>query len=139
VLVLDTNHLTELGYGSRAGKQLERRLLESDEKIATTIVSVEEQLRGWLALIAKHADVHRQIEIYAALGDRLEFLSSFETLPWEKPSADLFKTFRNQGIRIGTMDLKIASIALSHDAMLLTRNLVDFSKVTGLRCENWLE
>jgi tRNA(fMet)-specific endonuclease VapC len=139
VLILDTNHLTELGYGSRAGRRLERRLLESGEKIVTTIVSVEEQLRGWLALIAKQADVHRQIEVYAALGERLEFLSSFEILPWEKSSADLFKGFRNDGIRIGTMDLKIASIAISHDAVLLPRNLVDFSKINGLRCENWLD
>ena len=139
MLILDTNHLTELGYGSRAGKRLEQRLLESGEQIVTTIVSVEEQLRGWLALIAKQADVYRQIEIYAALGERLEFFSSFETLPWEKPSADLFKTFRSDGVRIGTMDLKTASMAISHDALLLTRNLVDFAKVTGLRCENWLD
>ena len=102
-------------------------------------VAPREQLRGWLALISKQADVYRQIEIYAALGERLEFLSSFEILPWERPSADLFKTFRSDGIRIGTMDLKIARIAISQDATLLTRNLVDFSKVAGLHCENWLD
>jgi tRNA(fMet)-specific endonuclease VapC len=139
VLILDTNHLTELGYSNRTGIKLERRLLASNESVVTTIISVEEQLRGWLALIAKQAEVHRQIEIYAALAERLEFLSSFETLPWEKTAADLFKAFRNDGIRIGTMDLKIASIAIAHGAVLLTRNLVDFSKVTGLRCENWLD
>ena len=100
---------------------------------------MEEQLRGWLALISKQADVYRQIEFYAALGERLVFLSSFEILPWERPSADLFKTFRSDGIRIGTMDLKIARIAISQDATLLTRNLVDFSKVAGLHCENWLD
>ncbi|WP_395092089.1 hypothetical protein [Armatimonas sp.] len=35
------------------------------------------------------------------------------------------------------MDLKIASIALSNQATLLTRNLRDYSKVPGLRCEDW--
>jgi tRNA(fMet)-specific endonuclease VapC len=139
VLVLDTNHLTELGYGSRTGTLLERRLLESGEKVVTTIICIEEQLRGWLALIARQSDVHRQIETYAALGERLEFLSSFETLPWDKSSADLFRAFRNDGVRIGTMDLKIACTALSHNAVLLTRNLVDFSRITGLLCENWLD
>lgn len=34
------------------------------------------------------------------------------------------------------MDLKIAAICLAHDAMLLTRNVADFS---GLRVENWLD
>lgn len=34
---------------------------------------------------------------------------------------------------MSTSDLKIASIALAHDATLLTRNLHDFTKVPGLR------
>ncbi|MEO5802504.1 MAG: type II toxin-antitoxin system VapC family toxin, partial [Verrucomicrobiota bacterium] len=42
-------------------------------------------------------------------------------------------------VRIGSMDLKIACIALAHDATLLTRNVNDFSQVPGLRVENWLE
>jgi tRNA(fMet)-specific endonuclease VapC len=42
-------------------------------------------------------------------------------------------------VRIGTMDLRIASIALSLDAIVLTRNLVDFERVPGLRVENWLD
>ncbi|MEK7949690.1 type II toxin-antitoxin system VapC family toxin [Luteolibacter soli] len=139
MLILDTNHLTELGYKSRAGVRLERRLIESGEEVVTTIVSIEEQLRGWLALIGKQADVHRQIEAYTALGERLEFLSCFKVLTWDKPSADLFKDFRTRGIRIGTMDLKIASIAMANDAVLLTRNLVDFERVPALRYENWLD
>lgn len=35
-------------------------------------------------------------------------------------------------------DLKMASIALMHDAILLSRNLRDFSRVPGLRIENWI-
>ena len=35
------------------------------------------------------------------------------------------------------MDLRIASIALTHDALIITRNLSDFNKVPGLRCEDW--
>jgi hypothetical protein len=42
-------------------------------------------------------------------------------LPWETAAADLFVRFRREGIRIGTMDLKIACIALVHDATLLTQ------------------
>lgn len=41
--------------------------------------------------------------------------------------------------RVGSMDLRIACIALAHDATLLTRNLADFEKVPGLRVENWLD
>lgn len=37
------------------------------------------------------------------------------------------------------MDLRIACIALAHDATLLTRNTVDFAQVPALRVENWLD
>jgi len=45
---------------------------------------------------------------------------------------------RRAKVRIGTMDLKIASIALVHDALLLSANLRDFRQVPGLEVENWL-
>jgi tRNA(fMet)-specific endonuclease VapC len=35
------------------------------------------------------------------------------------------------------MDLKIAAIALAHNATVLTRNLKDFSRVPDLRGEGW--
>ena len=59
---LDANHLSELGYGSPAGIRLRNRLLASEE--ATTIVCVEEQLRGWLAEIHRLSSPHRQIPAY---------------------------------------------------------------------------
>ena len=36
------------------------------------------------------------------------------------------------------MDLKIASITLTHSAKLLTGNLRDFRAVSGLEVEDWL-
>jgi tRNA(fMet)-specific endonuclease VapC len=35
------------------------------------------------------------------------------------------------------MDLKTAAITLVHNVTLLTRNLVDFWKVPGLKAEDW--
>ena len=61
-----------------------------------------------------------------------------ELFPWDAEAADLFVNLRRQGLRIGTMDLKIACVALAHDATLLSRNTTDFTEVPGLRFENWL-
>ena len=41
-------------------------------------------------------------------------------------------------IRIGTQDLKIASVAIVRQALLLTSNLRDFQQVPGLALADWL-
>lgn len=53
-------------------------------------------------------------------------------------AAAIYLGLRAQRIRIGTMDLRIASIVMSKGAILLSRNLTDFAKVPGLRVEDWL-
>lgn len=76
MLVLDTNHVSELGYGTPAGLRLRDRLLASGEDTATTIITVEEQLRGWLAEVHRLADARRQIPAYRRLHERIEFFGS---------------------------------------------------------------
>jgi tRNA(fMet)-specific endonuclease VapC len=94
----------------------------------------------WAAQIHRlHADPHAQIHAYARLKRRLEFYAGWNVLPWDEGSARRFVSFRQHRLRIGSMDLKIACIALAHEATLLTRNTADFAQVPGLRIENWLD
>lgn len=58
-------------------------------------------------------------------------------LDFDNLAATQFAVLQSQRIRIGTMDLKIAAIALANDATLLSRNLKDFCKVPGLKVEDW--
>ena len=140
MLVLDTDHLGEFDDASAAGARLNERLLASGQELAATIVSVEEQLRGWLAQIPRlHADPDAQIPVYARLQRRLEFYAEWTVLPWDARPAELFSDLRRQGVRIGSMDLKIACITLANNAILLTRNSSDFARVPRLRIENWLD
>jgi len=140
LLILDTDHLSEFDQASAAGARLRQRLLTASDEVAATIVSAEEQLRGWLAQIHRSRDdPQAQIGAYARLKRRLDFYSRWIVLPWEADAAALFLDLRRQGVRIGSMDLKIACIALAHDATLLTRNTSDFAKVPNLRFANWLD
>jgi predicted nucleic acid-binding protein len=40
-------------------------------------------------------------------------------------------------MRVGTLDLKIAAIALTKGLTVLTRNRSDFGRVSGLAVEDW--
>jgi len=139
MLVLDTNHFRELSNQTSVGDKLRGRLAAANQPVVTSVVTAEESLRGWLAKLASFRDVTEQIIAYRKLGDAIQMLSDFTLLQWDAESAARFQAFRKQGIRIGTMDLKIACITLEYDSTLLTRNTVDFSKVPGLRFANWLD
>jgi len=140
MILLDTDHLSVFtDERDPRHEPLHKRMASATEPIACTVVSVEEMLRGWLAIIHRLRDVHRQLPAYARLGRLFTVLSDWEIVPFDEPAADQFLELRRQRIRIGTMDLKIASIAQVHDALLVTGNLRDFSLVAELRCENWLQ
>jgi tRNA(fMet)-specific endonuclease VapC len=141
VILLDTDHLTALKYvDSERCRKLQARLDEADDDVVgTTIVNVEEQMRGWLAAVAREKDLARQVSGYRELAGLFRYFDLFEIALFDDRAADRAKQLRANKIRIGTMDLKIASIALVNDALLLSANLQHFEKAPGLRVENWLD
>lgn len=139
MILLDTDHLSVFTDERDPRHSLLNSRLEAvAEQVACTIVNVEELLRGWLALIHRLSDVHRQLPAYARLGHLFSVLTDWEIVTFDDRAADKFADLRRQRVRIGTMDLKIASIALVNDALLVTSNLRDFALVPELRFENWL-
>ena len=139
MILPDTDHLSALAdHRQTRGRALEQRLADSGDAIAVTIVTIEEQLRGWLAQIRRVQDAHKQIVPYMRLAKLIDFLRDWNVVEWNEPAADEFMSLRKQCIRIGTQDLKIAAIAKVNDALLLSANLVDFQRVPGLRVEDWL-
>ncbi len=138
-VVLDTNHFTEFAEGSALGLALLASLNERGADAFTCIPAVEETMRGWLALLNRQPAGKKQILAYTEFQRGIETLIKFPILPFDGAAAEVFHRLRDSRVRIGTMDLKIAAICLAHEATLLTRNLVDFEKVPGLRVENWLD
>jgi tRNA(fMet)-specific endonuclease VapC len=140
MILLDSDHLTVLKYqGSDRYQRLTERLAAANDSVGTTIINAEEQMRGWLAVIAKERDIPRQVPAYRELTLLFEFFSRLHVLTFTTDAADRFQDLRAAGVRIGTMDLKAAAITLVNNATLLTANLRDFEKVPGLRFENWID
>ncbi len=76
--------------------------------------------------------VSAEIGIYFKLHEQINFLNTLQIEDFTEKVATEFQRLRHLKVRIGTMDLKIAAIALANNAILYTRNAVDFSRVPGL-------
>jgi len=140
MILLDTDHITILLFENHAQfDALSKRLLgAADQHIGSTVISLEVQMRGWLAEVKRRKSIHDLVPIYPRLTRLVEFYSGWELQPFDEAAADVFGALRKQRVRIATQDLKIASIALATDALLLSANLVHFQQVPGLRVEDWL-
>lgn len=139
MLILDTDHLSELNRRSEIGLALAVRLRQQADPVVVTIVTIEEQARGLLASLKKERDPRALLRSYQNLHDLMELARFRPILPWSEAAIDVLEHLAQRRLRIGTMDLRIAAIALANDATLLSRNLKDFARVPGLRVENWLE
>jgi tRNA(fMet)-specific endonuclease VapC len=105
--------------------------------IKTTVITVEEQYGGRLAQIRKAQNPEALILAYDLLTATFSLFSQLEILKYDRSADDYFRQFRQQGIRIGTQDLRIASIVLAHGGIIVTRNQKDFGQVPGLTIEDW--
>jgi tRNA(fMet)-specific endonuclease VapC len=139
MVILDTNHLSELDRGSVFAANFERRQQEIQAEVFTTVITEEEMLHGWITLIRQCRKAELQISCYERLQRCVRVLADWDVLPFDQEAVNILASLRAKRIRIGSMDLKIASIALAHDATLLTRNTADFQRVPGLKFENWLD
>lgn len=140
IYLLDTDHLSEFVKESVSGTRLKRKLQTLDEihSAATSIVSFEEMMRGWLAEIHGTLNARSQVPLYHQLFRVFEAFDDWDVLKWTNESADVYVGLVRQRLRVKTMDLKIAAIAIQNDATLLSRNLKDFVRVPGLVVEDWL-
>ncbi len=59
MLVLDTDHMSLLEWGGHGSAALRERLADiAPDEVATTVISYEEQIRGWMAYIARAKRPH---------------------------------------------------------------------------------
>ncbi len=69
------------------------------------------------------------------------FWAPYASLSFDDRSAEEYAAIRAdlaaRGRPVGPNDLMIAAIARTHDLTVITRNVGEFSRVPGLRVENW--
>jgi len=111
--------------------------LSADDGIAVSVISYEEQTRGWLAYAAKSRAIAHQIKAYGRLRKHLLTYLAIDVLDFDDAAGAEYEQLLRLKLRIGTSDLKIAAITLATKGTLLSRNRSDFRHVPALRVEDW--
>jgi tRNA(fMet)-specific endonuclease VapC len=140
VFIFDSDHLSIV---QRQGPAAEYRNLAN--RLATysarhffvTIVSFHEQVNGWTAYVARARSTAGLVRGYHELEGILSDFVRAQVLPFSAAAADIYDDLRRSRLRVGPMDLRIASIAIANQMTLLTRNTVDFQRVPDLPFEDW--
>ena len=133
--ILDSDHLSLYQRGHKTWGQ--RLFKISPEQLAITVISAEELIRGRLAQVRKATGPKERVVSYHWFMRTLEFLRGFSVVDYDAQAEARFQSLLAQKIRVGSQDLKIASIVLSREATLITRNRKDFERVGGLKFEDW--
>jgi len=83
----------------------------------------------------------RSNDLKKALRIQQTFVEQFISLPFDDRCALIYGKLRaklaSAGTPIGSNDLLIAAIALSNNLILVTHNVREFSRVEGLKFEDW--
>jgi tRNA(fMet)-specific endonuclease VapC len=137
--LLDTDHISFLQR--RSGSEFTRLMIRmgqySPADFALSIVSLHEQMLGAHNFINRARTNTDVICGYTLLLEILQGFTSAPVLPFDAKAIAVFDELRGQRIRVSTMDLRIAAIAISRNLVLLTRNVADFNKIPGLAIEDW--
>jgi tRNA(fMet)-specific endonuclease VapC len=135
--VLDTDTFTLFREGH---DEVNRRVqAHPPAELATSVITVEEQLTGWYSLV-RRARTPEQLEMaYRELAESVQFCSQVQILPYTQAAIGRFEGLRALRLNVGAMDLRIAAIVLEAGATLVTRNLRDFRRIPGLMIEDWTQ
>ena len=85
--------------------------------------------------------IHKSVQFRKNLESLEKFVTPIEILPYGREAAFLYGELRagleKKGMPIGQLDTMIAAHAIIEDAVLVTNNLREFSRIKNLKCENW--
>lgn len=134
----DTDVFSEILLGN--ARYVSRLALIPSDEQSIPIIVAEEILRGRLNVIrqAEAGKSKGTIELaYQLFEDTIRDVRGLQILSYTREAEGIYQRLRDEGIRISTHDLRIASICLINGATLISRNRKDFEQVSGLAVEFW--
>lgn len=129
MVLLDTNVCIEV---LRGNEELAGHLARRDPSTLKLCSVVKAELSYGACFSAQKAANLRAVEA---------FCTPFVSLPFDDACAQAYGVLRaelrQRGTQVGSNDLMIAAIALTHDLTLVTHDTREFGHIAGLRLEDW--
>jgi tRNA(fMet)-specific endonuclease VapC len=111
------------------------------QQIAITIVTVQELFNGWVGRVNDPSQIHNLPAIYSKLWTTVKYLQTVEILDFTPEADTCLKQLLKEHppLRKNRLqkDMRIAAIALSLNATVVTRNQRDFGQVPGIAIADW--
>lgn len=119
--LFDTDHFGFLQFpNSSEFQNLSARVGQhSADQFFISIVSFHEQVNGWTAYVARNQQSGQLVRGYEKLEGILRDFSNAQALPFSLAAGDIYDELKSNRIRVGSMDLRIASIAIANQMTLL--------------------
>ena len=134
--ILDTDSFTLMVDGVQPIAS--RVLAMSNPYLSTTVITVDESLSGWYAL-ARHAKRPSQLEFaYSELIRSVQAFGRLQILNFTQAASARFDSLVRMKLNVKKNDLRIAAITLENGAIVVTRNVRDFTRIPNLVVEDWM-
>jgi tRNA(fMet)-specific endonuclease VapC len=135
ILDTDTDAISVVQRGGEKGSRydaLAGMLDAADEDVFVTVISLDEQLHGAFKEIASSSAAVR-LRGYRRLRDLVADYAGRPMLDYDDAAEAIFQRLKGMKGRPGTKDLRVAAIAISLDATIVTGNVGDFEKIPMLK------
>ena len=131
-LLIDTNIFIACEKGTL---DLDRMISEhGDDSVFLSVISASELLHG-VHRAAEESVRTRRLVFVETLLKGMELLEI--DLAVSRIHAELWSALSERGQMIGPHDLWLAASALANDCTLVTRNVREFNRISGLKVEIW--
>jgi tRNA(fMet)-specific endonuclease VapC len=135
--VLDSNAVSDIFDGvepitSRAGAY-------PRGVVFTTAITVEESLSGWYRYLRNAKQPTAVEKAYDGLVTVTLNFGKLSILPYNVAGIARYEALLRMKLNVRKDDLRIAAIALIHNATVVTANARDFARVPGLSVEDWTQ
>jgi tRNA(fMet)-specific endonuclease VapC len=107
------------------------------QDLSITVITVEEELAGWYALLRQARSHEEQARVSGRLAEAIPILARWRIFPMTHSAILGYEALKRMHLNVRKMDLRIAAIVLEYNGVLVTRNVRDFERVPGLLTEDW--